>query len=105
MAEPGPRRSGRRGICVHNANFSHTNTKNFSLKIIAVSTCEATQPPIWKRCSFFFLAFAGKAAAAVGREGGEGWDVRPESSAADFGSFLSPLSLKLRFPTVPLHLF
>lgn len=37
--------------------------------------------------------------------GGERWDVRLESSAADFGSLLSPLSLKLGLPTVPLHLF
>lgn len=88
-AEPGPRRSGRRGICVHNANFSHTNTKAFSLKIIAVSTSEAAQPPVWKRCSGFLLPFAGKAAATVVKEGGkEGWDLRTESSDADFGSLL-----------------
>lgn len=104
-AGPGSRCGGQRGICVHKANFSHTNTKNFSLKIIAVSTCEAAQPPNLEKTFCFFLAFAGKAAATVAREGGERWDVRLESSAADFGSLLSPLSLKLGFPTVPLHLF
>lgn len=66
--------------------------------------CQHARPPapnLEKAFWFFFFSspLLGK------QQKGKGWDVRPESSAADFGSPRSPLSLKLRFPTVPLHLF
>lgn len=66
-----------------------------------MSTCKATSPQSGKSVLVFFFSspLLGK------QQKGKGWDVRPESSAADFGSPRSPLSLKLRFPTVPLHLF
>lgn len=44
---PAPRTPAR-GICAHGGCVSHTNTQNFSLKLMTVSTVQAG-PLIWKR--------------------------------------------------------
>ena len=45
--EAGPQRAPAHGLCAHRGCVSHTNTQNFSLKLMTVSTAQAG-PLIWK---------------------------------------------------------